>query len=134
MISRIDRLLTIADPEALPEDGNRYELIEGELFASCAGGLAHQIGSDNIVSVLKSYLKKFRIGTVVSTPGLILDKYSGVIPDIVFFRNENYERVVTGERLTRAPVRGFSCMIRQIFVLPAILPAPHPLMTVETFT
>lgn len=40
---KYEPLLTIADWEALPEDGNRYEVIEGELYMSCAPGLKHQI-------------------------------------------------------------------------------------------
>jgi Uma2 family endonuclease len=40
---------------------------------------------------------------VVSTIGLILSNYSGVIPDMVFFKHESVEKIVTGERLTSAP-------------------------------
>ena len=104
MTSRIESLLTIADLEAMPDDdGNRYELIEGELFVSCAPGLTHQILSDNIVYLIRRYLDNNPIGTVVSTIGLILSNYSGVIPDIVFFKRESTARVVSGERLTGAP-------------------------------
>lgn len=104
MTSRIEPLLTVADLEAFPDDdGNRYEVIEGELFVSCSPGLTHQIVSDNIVHLIRSYLDKNPIGVVVSTIGLILSEYSGVIPDIVFFRRESTERIVTGERLTSAP-------------------------------
>lgn len=104
MTSRIEPLMTVADLDALPDDdGNRYELIEGELFVSCAPGLTHQIVSDNLVHLIRNYLDKNPIGTVVSTIGLILSEYSGVIPDIVFFRHESAQRVVSGERLTSAP-------------------------------
>jgi Uma2 family endonuclease len=104
MTSRIEPLLTVADLEAFPDDdGNRYELIEGELFVSTSPGLPHQIVSDNIVHLIRTYLDQHPIGIVVSTVGLILSEYSGVIPDIVFFKNESVERIVTGERLTSAP-------------------------------
>lgn len=104
MTSRIEPLLTVADLETFPDDdGNRYELIEGELFVSTSPGLTHQIVSDNIVYLIRTYLEQHPIGTVVSTVGIILSEYSGVIPDIVFFRNESVERIVTGERLTSAP-------------------------------
>jgi Uma2 family endonuclease len=96
--------MTIAELEAFPDDdGNRYELIEGELFVSCAPGLTHQIVSDNLVHLIRSYLDKNPIGTVVSTIGLILSEINGVIPDIVFFKHESAQRVVSGERLTSAP-------------------------------
>ena len=104
MTSRIEPLLTIADLEAMPEDdGNRYELIEGELFVSRSPGLTHQIVSDNILYLFRSFLDKEPIGTVVTTIGLILSNYSGVIPDLVFFKRESTRRIVSGERLTSAP-------------------------------
>jgi len=34
--------LTIAQLEALPDDGKRYELIDGELITSDPPGIAHQ--------------------------------------------------------------------------------------------
>ena len=70
---------------------------------STSPGLPHQIVSDNIVHLIRTYLDQHPIGIVVSTVGLILSEYSGVIPDIVFFKNESVERIVTGERLTSAP-------------------------------
>lgn len=39
----------------------------------------------------------------MSTIGLILSDYNGVIPDIVFFRHEDYDRLVSNERLYSAP-------------------------------
>ena len=42
MATKIEPLMTVTDLEAMPDDGNRYEVIEGELFVSCAPGLTHQ--------------------------------------------------------------------------------------------
>jgi Uma2 family endonuclease len=103
MTTNLQPLLTIADLEAMPDDGNRYELIEGELFVSRAPGLTHQIVSDNIIHLIRSYLDRNPIGIVVSTIGLILSDHNGVIPDIVFFRHEEYDRLVSNERLYAAP-------------------------------
>ena len=104
MASKIENLMTIADLEAMPDDdGNRYELIEGELYVSSAPGLTHQIVSDNIVHLIRSYLDQNPIGIVVSTIGLILSEYNGVIPDIVFFTREEQSRIVSNERLHSAP-------------------------------
>src|SRR4030095_5116233 len=103
MTSKIGPLMTIADLEEMPDDGNPYELIEGELYVSCAPGLTHQIVSDNIVHLIRSYLDRNPIGVIVSTIGLILSDYDGVIPDIVFFRHEDYDRLVLNERLHAAP-------------------------------
>ena len=42
MTSKVERLMTIVDLEALPDDDNR-ELIEGELFVSPAPEIPHQV-------------------------------------------------------------------------------------------
>ena len=97
--------LTIADWDAMPyREGYRYEIIEGELFVSCSPGLTHQMVSDNVVVLLRNFLKLNPIGVVVSTPGLILSDYSGVIPDIVFFSRDQRDTIVTNDRLTGPPV------------------------------
>ena len=96
--------LTIADWDAMPyRDGYRYEIIEGELFVSCSPGLTHQIVLDNLNFLIRLYLQVHPIGKVVSTPGLILSDVSGVIPDLVFFANEQRDSIITGERLTGPP-------------------------------
>src|SRR6267142_4868081 len=103
MSARIEPLMTVDDLEAMPEDGNRYEVIEGELFVSRAPGLTHQIVATNVVALIGNYLRQNPIGTVVATPGLILDQYSGVIPDIVFFSHERGAEIIAKERLSAAP-------------------------------
>lgn len=103
MATNIEPLMTVADLEAMPDDGNRYEVIEGELFVSCAPGLTHQQVSTNLVYLIRLYLENNPLGVVVATPGLILSELSGVIPDIVFFRHGRREEIVSGERLTGAP-------------------------------
>jgi Uma2 family endonuclease len=103
MSAKIEPLMTVDDLEAMPEDGNRYEVIEGELFVSCAPGLTHQIISGNIQFMLRTYLDQNPIGTVIATPGLILERYSGVIPDLVFFSNQRGATIIDGERLIATP-------------------------------
>src|ERR1700730_16776478 len=103
MVARIDPLMTVDDLDCMPEDGNRYEVIEGELFVSRAPGLTHQQISANIVIDLGTYLSQNRLGRVIPTPGLILSELSGVIPDIVFFSYEREKEIVSGERLIAAP-------------------------------
>lgn len=103
MITKL-KPLTIADWDAMPyRDGNRYEIIEGELFVSCSPGLTHQMVSDNLAFLIRSFLKTNPIGRVVSTPGLILSNYSGVIPDLVFFRREQRDKIVKDDRLHGPP-------------------------------
>src|SRR5215510_9437512 len=103
MSAKIDPLMTVEDLEVMPEDGNRYEVIEGELFVSRAPGISHQVVATNIVFLIALYLRQNPIGTVLATPGLIFDRYSGVIPDIVFFTHNRGAEIINRERLTASP-------------------------------
>ena len=103
MITKL-KPLTIADWDAMPHgDGNRYEIIEGELFVSTSPGLTHQMVLTNLVFLIRSFLETNPIGTVVSTPGLILSNFSGVIPDLVFFNQEQRDTIVMNDRLHGPP-------------------------------
>jgi Uma2 family endonuclease len=103
MAASIEPLMTVEDLEAMPEDGNHYEVIEGELFVSRAPGLPHQILSVNLVYEFKKYLDLNPIGVIVTTPGLIFDQYSGVIPDLVFFTHDRSAEIIANDRLVAAP-------------------------------
>src|SRR5258706_16224952 len=102
MAARIEPLLTVADLDACPDDNNRYELIEGELFVSRAPGIPHQRVLNNLQFALGTYLKDNPIGRIVPGPGAIFSDYDAVIPDLVFVLNERWDQVVTGETFTRA--------------------------------
>src|SRR5579862_6309741 len=99
----IDPILTIADMDAMPEDGNHYEIIEGELFVSCAPSLTHQLILSNIIAIVRAYLDRNPIGIVVPGPGVILTDISGVIPDVVFLSNERRAEIARSERIMGAP-------------------------------
>jgi Uma2 family endonuclease len=103
MASRIEPLLTVADLDVYPDDdGNRYELIGGELFVSRAPGIPHQRVLINLIVGLSDYLKANPIGTLVPGAGAIFSDYDAVIPDLALVLNERWDQVVTGERFTGA--------------------------------
>jgi Uma2 family endonuclease len=103
MNTQIQPVLTIADLDCTPDDGNKYELIEGEIYMSRAPGLTHQITLQNFLMAFGSFLIDNPIGIVVPGPGVIFDDFNGVIPDIVFFTNERRAEIASGERLNGAP-------------------------------
>ena len=103
MSTQVEPLLTVSDLDLFPDDGNRYEVIEGELFVSRAPGLPHQRVTANAVFLFRGYLELNPIGEVIPTPGLIFGEYSGVIPDIVFYTHERAREIISGERLIAAP-------------------------------
>ena len=58
--------LTIEDLEAMPDDGNRYELIEGELFVSPAPSLGHQRDAPDLVMKFFHRARKIRSEIVIT--------------------------------------------------------------------
>jgi Uma2 family endonuclease len=103
MAAKLDPILTIADLDAMPDDGNRYEIIEGELFVSCAPSLSHQDAVGNAFFALKEYLRDKPIGAVWAGAGVILSNFSGVIPDIAYVSNERLKSIADGDRITGPP-------------------------------
>lgn len=103
MARRIDQLITVSDLDLMPDDGNRYEAISGELLVSKAPGLTHQSVLINITVSLWLYLKQNPIGKVFSTPGVILSQFDGVIPDLVFVSNDRLADITANDRLQAAP-------------------------------
>ena len=104
MTTNTTPLLTIDDLTALPDDdGNTYELIEGELIVSSAPSLTHQFIITNLLFCLTLYLRDNPVGRVATTPGVIFDRHNAVIPDIVFLTNEQLERVGAEPHVHFAP-------------------------------
>ena len=103
MAVKIEPLLTVEDLDACPDDGNRYELIEGELFVSRSPGIPHQRVLHNFQFEFELYLKSNPIGILVPGTGAVFSDYDAVIPDLLFVRNERWEDVTTGPRITGAP-------------------------------
>jgi len=103
MSTHVEPLLTNADLECLPDDGNRYELIEGELYVSTAPDLIHQRTLGKIHVSFASFLVEHPIGEILFGPGVILSDYDCVIPDLVYLSNQRRNEVATGERIYGAP-------------------------------
>jgi Uma2 family endonuclease len=84
--------LTYADYCALPDDGLRYEIIEGNLVAEPSPRLrrlSHQRFLGNLFAALRLHVKEHRAGEVFLAPfDVILDDRSVVVPDIVFVSRE----------------------------------------------
>jgi Uma2 family endonuclease len=95
--------LTIADLEATPDDGNRYELIDGEILVSSAPSYFHQSVLIRIVKAFILYLDKRPLGEILPGVGVIFDDYNGVIPDLVFLTHDRRRKIVGAGRLRAAP-------------------------------
>jgi Uma2 family endonuclease len=82
-------VLTYKDYAALPADGKRYELHEGELSMTPAPGSRHQQVSRNLFVLLHRHVTSKRLGEVLYAPlDCILSDITVVQPDIVFLASD----------------------------------------------
>jgi Uma2 family endonuclease len=78
-------VLTYDDLRATPDDGFRYEILEGELSVTPAPGTTHQRISRNLQYVLHAYVTQHGLGEVLNAPlDVIFDRTTVVQPDLVF--------------------------------------------------
>jgi Uma2 family endonuclease len=99
---RIEPRLTVADLDACPDDNNRYELIDGELFVYRAPGIPHQRVLHNFQMELGFYLKENPVGILVPGTGTTFSDYDAVIPDLVFIRSERWADVTSEQKIISA--------------------------------
>jgi Uma2 family endonuclease len=98
-----EKWMTVDDLLLMPDDANRYEVIEGELFVTRAPNYEHQAVITNLIFLIATYLKQNPIGSVVAGPGLILSKFSGVIPDLIFLTHKTRKKILSGGKLKGTP-------------------------------
>ena len=94
--------LTYADYCALPEDGRRYEILDGALVVSPAPVPRHQGASIHLSALLHRYVRQRRLGRVYTAPiDVLLSPTTICQPDIVFVASAN-ESLIT-ERAIEGP-------------------------------
>jgi Uma2 family endonuclease len=86
--------LTYEDYLAIPDDGRRHEIIDGEHYVVPAPNTSHQLVSGNIYFALALWVREHASGVVMYSPvDVILSEHDIVEPDLVFVRSENASRV-----------------------------------------
>lgn len=95
---------TTADLELLPDNGDRYEIIDGELFMTRAPHWGHQEVCGNIYLELKIWSRSTGLGRAAINPGLIFTDADNVIPDVAWASNERLAILLDeAGHLTAAP-------------------------------
>src|SRR5215210_3431117 len=75
--------------EAMPQiEGERYEIIDGELYVTTQPHLRHQTTCDNIIIELGIWSLKTGLGRTIQAPGVVYAKDEAVAPDIVWVGKE----------------------------------------------
>ena len=84
---------TVEERDALPEDGNRYEVIDGELFVTPAPNLAHQAAVLALASIVAPYVRREGVGHAFVAPAdVVFSARRGVQPDVFVLPLANARR------------------------------------------
>ena len=79
----LKRQWNAADLRDLPDNGNRYEIIAGELFVTPAPTWRHQEAVVQLVRLLADYLDEERVGQVLVAPAdVVFSPQHSVQPDL----------------------------------------------------
>lgn len=73
---------TIDRVRDLPEDGNRYEVVDGTLLVTPAPSWAHQYAAFELARILADYCDRTQIGVVLVAPAEVVLGRSLVEPDV----------------------------------------------------
>jgi len=83
-------LWTSADLELMPDNGNRYEVINGELFVTRAPHNKHQKTCGRFFTVLDIWSRVSKLGEAEIGAGVIFGDNDDVIPDVIWMSREKY--------------------------------------------
>ena len=96
-------LLTYDDYCQIPDDGNRYEVIDGVLHMSPSPIVRHQRVIFKLSLVLGGWVERSKSGEVLFAPmDVVLSEHDVVQPDILFVSNERVS-IVKEKNIQGAP-------------------------------
>jgi Uma2 family endonuclease len=93
------RRWTRADLANLPDDGNRYEVLEGKLLVTPQASMPHQAIAMRLSAALVPYVARHALGTVMG-PGAVIFGKNELQPDVLVVPLE-FDRLP--EKWTSAP-------------------------------
>ncbi len=85
-----------------PDDGNLYEILDGELIMAAAPNLRHQEVALNIANIMRAFVRSKKLGKVFISPVDVVLGDDLTEPDVVFVSKEHKE-IMGRERITGAP-------------------------------
>ena len=89
---------TIRDLELLPDDNNRYEIIDGELYVSRQPDWEHQSVSFQLAFLLEVWNRQIHAGSVNVMPGVVFTDDTNVVPDVVWISQERLSSALQADR------------------------------------
>jgi Uma2 family endonuclease len=97
------RQWTLAQLHRLPDDGNKYELVRGQLFVTPPPGDAHETILAKLTESLTPYVKQHRLGHIFRPKSVMRFEGSEVEPDLMV-RAAHPDRRGNDSDWTRAPI------------------------------
>jgi Uma2 family endonuclease len=98
----LKRRWTVADRDELPDDGRRYEVIDGELFVTPAPRLEHQRASLELCVLLYEYLARSADAEVFAAPAdVVFSPQRAVQPDVFVVPRMGGKRIERFEDIGR---------------------------------
>ncbi len=95
--------VSYADLQRMPEDGNRYELYDGELYVVPSPMPRHQLVSKRLLVALVEFTQD-NGGEVFFAPfDIVLSEYNVVQPDLIYFGPESARRIRLDEHVRFPP-------------------------------
>jgi Uma2 family endonuclease len=95
---------TSADLALMPDDGKRYEVIEGELYVSKQPGAEHQFTCGQLFRYLQEWNDLGGAGVALIAPGLVFAEDDDVAPDVVWVSRERLAGMLDrAGHLTKTP-------------------------------
>jgi Uma2 family endonuclease len=86
--------LTYHDYQFLPDDGKRYEVIDGDLYMTPAPVTRHQMIVTRLSNLLFTYLERNPIGTVLTAPcDVLLSDVDVLQPDLLIVLQSGLARI-----------------------------------------
>jgi Uma2 family endonuclease len=83
MANRVQKIWTREELHSLPDDGNKYELIHGELFVTPTPTVSHETVLARLTRILDPYVVRNDLGFVFHRGAIITGDDSEVGPDLM---------------------------------------------------
>jgi len=81
--------MTYHEYALLPQDRNRYEILDGELYMTPSPSVEHQLVVAELTRILAEHVAKRGLGKVIPAPmDVVLGETNVVQPDILFIRTD----------------------------------------------
>jgi Uma2 family endonuclease len=87
-------LLAYEDFLAMPEDGVRREILDGELVVTASPVTLHQLVLGNLNDIVRGHVRAHGLGSVFFAPlSVVLANTTVVVPDLVYIAADRSSRL-----------------------------------------